>query len=152
MKVQSKPVVGNVGGQRYLVISASQVWFDWALLARQALQNGVLASFRLQQPVPQEIVPISVKVTQANREDSQAMKALKFRARSRLCRAVKSRNPFHRYHQFPPPRTFTTDDALRALRMSVKLLPEDLVLDLDENGQITSNDARIILRRVTKRE
>lgn len=38
-----------------------------------------------------------------------------------------------------------TLDALMALRMSVKLLPENLAADLDENGVITSNDARLIM-------
>ncbi len=36
-------------------------------------------------------------------------------------------------------------DALAALRMSVKLLAEDLILDMDQNGRVTAEDARRIL-------
>ena len=36
-------------------------------------------------------------------------------------------------------------DALAALKMSVKLLAEDLILDMDQNGRVTAEDARRIL-------
>ncbi len=36
-------------------------------------------------------------------------------------------------------------DALAALKMSVKLLAEDSILDMDQNGRVTSEDARRIL-------
>lgn len=36
-------------------------------------------------------------------------------------------------------------DALAALRMSVKLLEEDLILDMDKDGRVTADDARLIL-------
>jgi len=39
-------------------------------------------------------------------------------------------------------------DALAALRMSVKAIPVRLAVDLDKDGQVTSNDARLILQRV----
>jgi hypothetical protein len=48
----------------------------------------------------------------------------------------------------PPPPVFTALDALKALQMSVGLLPPDMTYDLDKSGQITSNDARLILARV----
>ena len=38
-------------------------------------------------------------------------------------------------------------DALAALKMSVKLLPEDLILDMDGNGKVTAEDARLILKK-----
>jgi hypothetical protein len=38
-------------------------------------------------------------------------------------------------------------DALAALKMSVKELPEDLVLDMDGNGKVTAEDARLILKK-----
>jgi hypothetical protein len=41
----------------------------------------------------------------------------------------------------------TEMDALAALKMSVKLLTEDLTLDLDGNGKITAEDARLILKK-----
>lgn len=43
---------------------------------------------------------------------------------------------------------FTAMDALTALKMSVGLLSPDMKYDLDKNGQITSNDARLILMNV----
>jgi len=48
----------------------------------------------------------------------------------------------------PPAHVFTALDALKALQMSVGLLPPDMTYDLDKSGQITSNDARLILARV----
>jgi hypothetical protein len=37
-------------------------------------------------------------------------------------------------------------DALAALKMSVKLLEQDLNLDIDKNGKVTAEDARLILK------
>lgn len=42
----------------------------------------------------------------------------------------------------------TAGDALSALKMSVKLIDEDLNLDLDKDSKVTSNDARLILLKV----
>ena len=39
-------------------------------------------------------------------------------------------------------------DALCALQMSVKLIPERLVVDVDKDGSVTSRDAAVILQRV----
>jgi hypothetical protein len=39
-------------------------------------------------------------------------------------------------------------DALQALKMSVQLLPEKKVCDLDADGRVTSTDARLILQKV----
>lgn len=50
-----------------------------------------------------------------------------------------------------PARVFTALDALKALQMSVGLVAPDMTYDLDKNGQITSNDARLILRGVVGR-
>jgi len=44
--------------------------------------------------------------------------------------------------------TITAGDALAALRMSVKLLPEKKTSDVDRDGKVTSNDARLILQKV----
>ena len=41
----------------------------------------------------------------------------------------------------------TEVDALAALKISVKLLPEDLNLDMDGNGKVTAADARLILKQ-----
>lgn len=43
----------------------------------------------------------------------------------------------------------TVEDARNALKMSVKLIPEDLVCDVDKDGTVTSNDARILLNGAT---
>jgi len=45
-------------------------------------------------------------------------------------------------------KTITAGDALAALRMSVRLLPEKKSSDVDGDGKVTSNDARIILQKV----
>ncbi|MBN1189961.1 MAG: hypothetical protein JXA46_09425 [Dehalococcoidales bacterium] len=41
----------------------------------------------------------------------------------------------------------TEVDALAALRMSVQLLAEDLIVDMDQNGKVTAEDARLILKQ-----
>jgi len=45
-------------------------------------------------------------------------------------------------------KTITAGDALAALKMSVKLLPENKSSDLDGDDKVTSNDARLILQKV----
>lgn len=42
----------------------------------------------------------------------------------------------------------TPADALNALKMSVKLIPEDLRADMNKNGVVMSDDARLILQKV----
>ncbi len=42
-------------------------------------------------------------------------------------------------------------DALAALKMSVKLIAEDLVCDMDADRSVTSNDARILFQKVSQR-
>ncbi len=44
----------------------------------------------------------------------------------------------------------TVADAKNALKMSVKLIPEDLICDVDRDGTVTANDARILLARATR--
>lgn len=44
---------------------------------------------------------------------------------------------------------FTARDAGEALKMSVRLIPENKVCDVDRDGQVTSTDARLILAKVT---
>ena len=45
-------------------------------------------------------------------------------------------------------KILTAGDALAALKMSVKLLPEKKSSDVDGDGKVTSNDARLILQKV----
>lgn len=47
-----------------------------------------------------------------------------------------------------PPPAFTALDADRALAMSVGMMPQDLKYDVDKDGQVTANDARLILQQV----
>lgn len=42
----------------------------------------------------------------------------------------------------------TAVDAMNALKMSVRLIPERAAADIDTDGQVTSTDARLILQRV----
>ncbi|MBX3417166.1 MAG: hypothetical protein KF851_06150 [Pirellulaceae bacterium] len=156
VKVQSKPAVGSVGGQRLFEANFSEPGLVRLGFAGSTgiTQDGVLATIPFTAiGTAGNRTPIHAKVTQANRSDGQAIEAQLIPGTIVIVAGGKDSEPV----QPPPtvvspPRTFTTDDALKALRMSVKLLPEDLVLDVDENGQITSNDARVILKRVTKRE
>lgn len=45
-------------------------------------------------------------------------------------------------------KSLTAGDALAALKMSVRLLPEKKSSDVDRDGHVTSNDARLILQKV----
>jgi len=45
-------------------------------------------------------------------------------------------------------RALTAGNALAAMKMSVKLLPEKMSSDIDSDGKVTSNDARMILQKV----
>ena len=47
-----------------------------------------------------------------------------------------------------PPPVFTALDAMKALQMSIGLLTPDMKYDLDKDGQVTANDARLILQQV----
>ena len=42
----------------------------------------------------------------------------------------------------------TAREALDALKMSVRLIPVDMNADADKDGQVTSNDAKLILQKV----
>jgi len=39
-------------------------------------------------------------------------------------------------------------DAMEALKMSVRLIPVKPAADIDQDGQVTSTDARLILQKV----
>ncbi|NNJ86769.1 MAG: DNRLRE domain-containing protein [Akkermansiaceae bacterium] len=41
-------------------------------------------------------------------------------------------------------------DALSALKMSVGLIPQDLILNIDQKDQVTSNDARLLLKKAVQ--
>jgi len=47
-----------------------------------------------------------------------------------------------------PPPVFSALDAMKALQMSVGMIPTDMKYDVDKNGQVTANDARLILQQV----
>ena len=155
VQVQSKPVVGSISGQRLFEVNFSEpgrVRLGFAGSTGIA-QDGVLATIPFSAiGIAGNRTPVSVRVTQANRADGPALEAQQISGAIEIVAAevrppevIPPTSPV-----VPPPRTFTTEDALRALRMSVKLLAEDSTLDVDQNGQVTSNDARIILKRVTK--
>jgi hypothetical protein len=44
-----------------------------------------------------------------------------------------------------------TLDALAALKMSVRLLPDNMAADMDQDGKVTSNDARLIMLKYVGR-
>ena len=49
------------------------------------------------------------------------------------------------------PSAVDVPDAMKALQMSIRLLAPDGRYDVDKNGQITDNDARLILNAVVGR-
>jgi hypothetical protein len=159
VQVQAKPTIGQVAGQRLFEANYSQsgsIRLGFAGSAR-ITQEGTLAIVPfVASGTPGSSTPIKVQVTQANRADGQRMEPQVISGSIAIV-AVDVKPPAIQPSTTLPPITppaspLTTEDALKALRMSVKLLPEDLRLDVDKNGQVTSNDARIILKRVTKRE
>ena len=50
----------------------------------------------------------------------------------------------------PADDRLTADDALCALEMSVKLKPVNLVMDMDNSGDVTSRDATLILQAIDR--
>jgi hypothetical protein len=159
VRVQSKPTIGKVAGQRLFEANYSESGSIRLGIAGSVgiTQAGTLASVSfVASGTPGSRTPIKVQVTNANRVDGQPMEpkvisgSITIVAMDMKPPAIQP--PTSLPPNTPPDRPLAAEDALKALRMSVRLLPEDLGLDVDGNGQVTSNDARVILKRVTQRE
>lgn len=150
--VQGKPRVGTAAGQRLFETNFSEpglVRLGWAGPVGIP-QDGVVAEI----PVtavgqPGARTSIQLRVTDANGADGQALSA---QTQSGSVTILAPTPPADEVGQpappvVPPTTPWTTVDALQALQMSVKLLTEDNRLDLDKDGQVTSNDARLILQQ-----
>jgi hypothetical protein len=152
VQVQGKPRIGPAAGQRLFETNFSEpgrVRLGWAGPVGIP-QDGVVAEI----PVtavgqPGARTSIQLLVTDANGADGQALSA---QAQSGSVTILAPTPPTDEVGQpvtpvVPPTKPWTTADALQALQMSVKLLTEDNRLDLDKDGQVTSNDARLILQQ-----
>ena len=87
--------------------------------------------------------PLKITVTSANSEQDQALKAKTVDGLLTILGPKPEDKP-------PEVPVLTALDALQALKMSVKLLPENLKADIDTDGRVTSNDARLILKKVVE--
>jgi hypothetical protein len=89
---------------------------------------------------------LKVTVTTANNASDQAMTAATIDGALSVAHAEPP--PSDQPKDQPEPPKYTALDALQALKMSVKLLDEDMKLDLDTDKRVTSNDARLILKKI----
>lgn len=150
-KVDSKPTIDKAAGQRLFETNISEPGLVRLGFAGSTgiKSEGVIAT------IPFTAVgavggrtPIRVQVTQANRVDGQELEPQQIPGSIEIVAAGDGDSGTNPPPVVTPPKKpLTTDDALRALKMSVKSLPEELALDVDANGEVTSNDARLILKQ-----
>lgn len=83
--------------------------------------------------------PLKVTVTTANGEDGAPMIATTIDGELQIVQHIPG--------DTDGDGKVSMTDAMEALKMSVKLLPEDTKADMDTDGRVTSNDARLILSK-----
>ena len=145
-KVNAKPTAGSLLSNRLFEANHSEagavrVGFAGAVGLKQ---DGVVAT------IPFALIgkagsssPLKITVTSANSEQDQALKAKTVDGLLTILGPKPEDKP-------PEVPVLTALDALQALKMSVKLLPENLKADIDTDGRVTSNDARLILKKVVE--
>lgn len=143
-KVNAKPTAGSLLSNRLFETNYSETGTVRVGFAGAAglKQDGVVAT------IPFALIgsagsscPLKITVTSANSEQDQALTA----ATVDGLLTILGPKPEDKPPEIP---VFTALDALQALKMSVKLLPENLKVDIDADGRVTSNDARLILKKV----
>ncbi len=112
-------------------------------------QDGIIAS------IPFSLIgkagsstPLMVKVTSANSEGDESLKTATVNGKLMVLRNESEEKPPVGPGDTNDDGTVNALDALQALKMSVKLLAENLKADVDTDGTVTSNDARLILKKV----
>jgi len=140
---EGKPIRGNVLGNALFEANAAESGIARVGFAgsKPVTDSGILAhiSFKaLGKPGDQTI--LKVVVTTANATDGKPMIADTIDGAVWI---VGENGKIPGDHDGDG--VITAGDALSALKMSVKLLEEDKDLDMDKDGNVTSNDARMIL-------
>ncbi len=147
VQVNSIPAAGSAKGNRLFEANHRQPGIvRLGLAGNEGLTaDGQLASipFTAIGP-PGSSTVLKVSVTMANDSDGKALSAATLDGAIEIA-AAEPPPP-------PPPPTYSGKDALDALKMSVQLLAEDLRADLDKDGKVTSNDARLILRAIVNQK
>ena len=87
--------------------------------------------------------PLNVRITTVNAEDGSTPQATVGHGSIRVQQKVV-------VGDFNGNGIVDASDALAALKMSLDLIPEDLILNVDKQGGVTSNDARLLLKMATK--
>jgi hypothetical protein len=148
VRVNSAPAAGNVRTDHLFQANAKDPGLvRIGLAGKSSVQaNGQLAliPFTAVGP-PGTKTELKIRVTTANNSEGKNVPA---KTTAGLIEIVADSPP-----PTPPapPVVLTPKDAMEALMMSVQLRPEDFKLDLDKDGAVTSNDARLILREVVTR-
>lgn len=148
VRVNSTPAAGNVRTDHLFQANAKDPGLvRIGLAGKSSVQtNGQLALIPFTAVgQPGTKTELKIRVTTANNSEGATIAA---KTISGLIEIVADSPP-----PTPPapPVVLTPKDAMEALMMSVQLRPEDLKLDLDKDGTVTSNDARMILREVVTR-
>jgi hypothetical protein len=137
--VKQKPIAGELKGNRLFEANHAESGVVLVGLAGSAPlnSNGQLAMISFTAiGKPGEKTPLTVKVTSANLADGGPVTAATIDGEFEIIADSGDINDDH---------TIDSRDALDALKMSVRLLPVNLAADMDKNGAITANDARMIL-------
>lgn len=138
--VKEKPVAGALKGNRLFEANHGESGVVLVGLAGSAPLNsdGQLAVIAFTAVgKPGEKTPLTVKVTSANLSNGGLVTAATIDGELEI--VSQSRGDINNDDVVDP------RDALDALKMSVRLLPVNLAADMDDNGVITANDARMIL-------
>lgn len=138
--VKEKPEAGDLKGNRLFEANSGESGVVLVGLAGSAplSSDGQLAIVKFTAVgKPGEKSPLTVKVTSANLSNGNPVSAATIDGELEI--AGESKGDING-DDIVDPR-----DALDALKMSVRLLPVNLVADMDGNGIITANDARMIL-------
>lgn len=138
--VKEKPVAGELKGNRLFEANHGESGVVLVGLAGSAPLNsdGQLAVISFTAVgKPGEKTPLTVKVTSANLSSGGPVTAATIDGELEIV----SQSP----GDINSDGVVDPRDALDALKMSVRLLPINLAADMDGNGAITANDARMIL-------
>ena len=146
VQVTAKPTAGSVKGGRSFEANHAQSGTVYLGLAGSAgiESDGQLALIPFKAAgQPGDKTDVKVAVTTANKADGQKLQALTIAGTIEIVKTGGDGSG-----DTDNDNKITGKDALDALKMSVKLLPENMAADMDGDSHVTSNDARLILLKV----
>ncbi len=140
---EGKPIRGNVLGSALFEANAAEAGIARVGVAgsKPLTESGILAHITFKAVgKPGDRTILKVAVTTANANDGKSMLAETIDGEVIIV-GEGGKIPGDQDGD----GEITASDALSALKMSVKLIPENMTLDMDTDAKVTSNDARLIL-------